>query len=230
MEFNLNDGMKYLMIGNTRWHWAMKEGNEWKFEHTKPNMANLIVEDAKDIRWASVGALPEKGYLNLSNQITTEDIPLKNLPSWLGIDRALGAWGAMNKAQKIGQITQGMIIADAGTVLSLTLIDANGSFIGGQLTSGLRLNLVAMDKGTQNLQDPGSIKNIPSMSPFKTNQAMQRGALQSIIGVLREAQITFEMPIWLCGGDSALIIQELNKRKLNIQYHPNLVLEGMTYL
>ena len=27
----------YLMIGNTRWHWASKIKKDWKFFHTLPN-------------------------------------------------------------------------------------------------------------------------------------------------------------------------------------------------
>ena len=226
----MNDGIKYLMIGNTRWHWAIKESNQWRFEHTTPNNTNLMINKAQYIKWASVGELPINHYLNLSNQIKIEDVPLKNKPSWLGIDRALGAWGAINKAKKIGEFSEGIILADAGTVLSLTLIDASEAFIGGQLTSGLSLNLEAMAKGTKNLKDPGLIEKMPVMAPFKTNEAMQRGALQSLIGVLTEAQMNFQMPIWLCGGDSHLIIKALNERKLNVKHHPNLVLEGMILL
>ncbi len=226
----MNNGIKYLMIGNTRWHWAIKERNQWRFEHTKPNYTKFIVNKSEYIKWASVGELPADHYLHLSNQIKIEDVPLKNKPAWLGIDRALGAWGAINKAKEIGAFSQGIILADAGTVFSLTLIDSSSSFIGGQLTSGLSLNLAAMAKGTQNLTNPGLFEKIPAMSPCKTNEAMKRGALQSLIGLLTEAQMNFQMPIWLCGGDSHLIIKALNERKLNINHHPNLVLEGMTLL
>ena len=38
-----------------------------------------------------------------NKEITLKDIPLLNTPEWLGIDRALGSWGAFQKAKSKGE-------------------------------------------------------------------------------------------------------------------------------
>ncbi len=68
----------YLMIGNTRWHWAKKLEADWKFFHTSPNPIEFKNKDYSQIAWASVGRIPEDIKLCTSKQINLEDIPLIN--------------------------------------------------------------------------------------------------------------------------------------------------------
>ncbi len=222
--------INYLLIGNSRWHFAINKNNYWEYMHVLPNLEIIEKFNANNLKWACVGELPNHLSLIPNNRINVQDIPLDKLPEWIGVDRALGAWGALKNAEKIGPLSKGIIVADAGTVLSMTCIDANGSFIGGQLMAGLNLNLSAMSNHTKNLKDPGLIKTTPEMFPSETNEAMQRGALQSLVGALSEAQLHLKMPLWLCGGDSKIIFEELNKRNLDVKHLPNLVLEGMIFL
>ena len=39
----------YLMIGNTRWHWASKIEKEWKYFHTSPNPVEFQNKDFSQI-------------------------------------------------------------------------------------------------------------------------------------------------------------------------------------
>ena len=65
---------------------------------------------------------------------------------------ALAAVAAWQSTQALGlDGTRGVLVADAGTVLSLTLLDGSAQFIGGQLVPGLQLQLEAMDRGTAGL-------------------------------------------------------------------------------
>ena len=59
---------------------------------------------------------------------------------------------------------------------------------------------------------------------------MQRGAIQALKGSLLAAYRETKLPIWICGGNASLIHKELKECDINIQYHPNLVLEGMINL
>ena len=120
------------------------------------------------------------------------------------------------------------LIADAGTILSLTRITAAGAFAGGQLVAGLRLQLSAMAIGANALKEPGKLEKIPEKFPSKTAPAMHRGVLEALIGMLIEAQKTTRNQLWLCGGDSSLLFEELKQRNADVVHHPNLVLEGMT--
>ncbi len=221
------DVQKHLLIGNSRWHWAMQVSEGWQFAHTAPDPKKLESLDMTLLTWAAVGPIPANISLKPTNRLKIKDIPLLDLPPWLGIDRALGALGAFKKAKVHGINSHGLLIADAGTVLSLTKLSPDGAFQGGQLMAGLQLQLSAMAQGTQNLKQPGEQLLTSEMFPKSTSEAMQRGSLQALIGALVEAHQSTKLPLWLCGGDSTLIFNELQKRRIEAFHHPDLVLEGM---
>ncbi len=223
-----------LLIGNSRWHWALQNKDGWEFLHEEPNLNKLKFIDKRSLRWAAVGEIPKNDILNSSRRINIKDIPLLNLPPWVGIDRALGGWSAYMKYQNSDQFSKGMLIADAGTVLSITKVTSKGEFAGGQLIAGLMLQLKAMENGTKNLINPG-LNPIPKEKfPLSTSSAMRRGSIQSIIGAILAAYQESNLPICLCGGDAPLLMNEIKKYYLNneikIYHHPNLVLEGMIKL
>ena len=217
----------YLMIGNTRWHWASKIKEHWKYFHTAPNPVEFKYKDYSQLSWASVGPLPENIRLSPSKKIQLDDIPLTNLPSNLGIDRALAAWSAYKKQSCLKSKEQGLIVIDAGTILSVTKITKQGEFGGGQLISGLRLQLSSMANGALNLETP-TFTTIPKETfQYETNNAMIRGSINCLIGLILQIFEETQLPIWLCGGDAPIILNELKKKNININYYPNLVLEGM---
>ncbi len=231
-----HDGRRYLivkidkyclLIGNSRWHWAIQKSNKWQFIHTQPDPEIFQNTEISCSAWAAVGELPLQLELDPTKRINIKHIPLLNFPSWVGIDRALGAWGAYKKAKTSKLPSSGLLIADAGTILSLTRITKNGEFAGGQLVPGLRLQLNAMAFGAHNLKNPGPENMEAEQFPFSTSQAMKRGSFQALIGTLIEAQRAAQIPLWLCGGDAPLLFKELKKQKFEISHHPNLVLEGM---
>ena len=64
----------YLMIGNTRWHWASKIKEDWKYFHTSPNPVEFQDKDYSQLSWASVGAIPKNVKLCPSKKINIDDI------------------------------------------------------------------------------------------------------------------------------------------------------------
>jgi len=217
----------YLMIGNTRWHWASKIKEEWKYFHTSPNPVEFQNKDFSQICWGSVGQLPENIKLCPSKKIKLDDVPLSNLPSNLGIDRALASWSAFQKQSSLRSQKQGLIVIDAGTILSITKITKKGEFAGGQLISGLKLQLSSMSNGALNLENP-IITTIPKETfQYETNNAMIRGSINGLIGLILQVFQETKLPIWLCGGDAPIILNELKNKDIDIKYYPNLVLEGM---
>ncbi len=222
----MNENQCCLLIGNTRWHWAIKTQKNWKFIHTSPKAQENISLTKRLCKWAAVGPIPNDVNLQSKAQIKLKDIPLQNTPYWLGIDRALAGWGAFQKAKSQGLHSQGILIADAGTVLSITRITSLGEFAGGQLIAGLKLQRLAMAEKTQNLSPPQSISLPNQIFPLATDEAILRGSFQSLVGTLIEAQEITNSPIWLCGGDSEILFKSLEKR-MNIIYSPNIVLETM---
>ena len=216
-----------LMIGNTRWHWACKIKNEWKYFHTSPNPIEFINKETSQITWAAVGPIPKTIELNPSRRLSLNDIPLLNVPANLGIDRALSAWSALQKASYLSINKEGILIVDAGTILSITKITNKGEFAGGQLIAGLKLQLSSMAKGALNLEEP--IMNVIPEKTFqyKTEDAMIKGSINCLASAIAQAYEETNFTIWLCGGDSSIIYKELINRSINVKYHPNLVLEGM---
>ena len=217
----------YLMIGNTRWHWASKTKRDWKYFHTLPNPIEFKDKDYSQFTWASVGPLPEKIKLCPSKKINLNDVPLINLPSNLGIDRALASWSAYKKQSSFKSKEQDLIVIDAGTIMSITKITKKGVFAGGQLISGLRLQLSSMANGSLNLDNP-IIKTIPIETfQFETKNAMIRGAINGLLGLILQVFEETKLPMWICGGDAPIILNELKNTNIDINHCPNLVLEGM---
>ena len=217
----------YLMIGNTRWHWASKRTKGWKYFHTLPNPIEFKDKDYSQLTWSSVGPVPENIKLCPSKKIKLDDIPLISLPSNLGIDRALASWIAYKKQSSFKSKEQDLIVIDAGTIMSVTKITKKGVFAGGQLISGLRLQLSSMANGSLNLDNP-IIKTIPVETfQYETKNAMVRGAINGLLGLILKIHEETKLPIWMCGGDAPLILNELKNTNIDINHCPNLVLEGM---
>jgi len=217
----------YLMIGNTRWHWASKIKKSWKYFHTSPSPIEFNDKDYSRVTWASVGPVPKSIKLCPSKNIILDDIPLTNLPSNLGIDRALAAWSAFQKHSSLKCKEQDLIIIDAGTILSVTKITSRGEFAGGQLISGLSLQLSSMANGAFNLETP-IVKKIPTeIFQFETSNAMIRGSMNGLIGLILKIHEEAKLPIWMCGGDAPVILNELKDKNIEVHHFPNLVLEGM---
>jgi type III pantothenate kinase len=107
-----------------------------------------------------------------------------DLPPWLGVDRALVGWQAWRSAAAGSAV----LVADAGTVLSLTCVDRCGRFVGGRLMAGAALQLRALNAGTANLPPPaGQLVLDPDPWPQATVAAMQAGVLRGLAAALNAA-------------------------------------------
>ena len=215
------------MIGNTRWHWASKIKKGWKYFHTSPSPKEFEGEDYSKLTWASVGLVPTNIELCPTKKILLDNIPLKDLPSNLGIDRALASWCAFKKQSSLKQEKRDFIVIDAGTILSITKITSKGEFAGGQLCAGFSLQLSAMAHRAMNLEAPINKKIPNEIFQYETKNAMIRGSIDSLSGLILKLYEETKLPIWMCGGDAPIILNELKYRNLDINYSPNLVLEGM---
>ncbi len=216
-----------MLIGNSRWHWAEKYSKDWSFSHTSPDPSSLTSVNPPLSTWAAVGPIPAQIAFDFHNRLNLQDVPLTKVPPWLGIDRALAAWGALIRIKQAEVTCSGLLVADAGTVLSLTRVTSKGEFQGGQLIAGLRLQLSAMAKGAKNLNNPGLDPLPAEVFPIDTAHAMRQGAIQALVGVITQAQREANVPIWLCGGDAPILADVLRGRGLDVTHHPNLALEGL---
>ena len=217
----------YLLIGNSRLHWAFRKNSSYKFMHTLVNDSLPKNIDLNKLMWASVGTYPTNNLLK-KNQVTLKDINLKNIPHFIGIDRALVCFAALNMFKK--QLNKNLLIVDLGTTVSITKIDNLGNILGGQLFPGFTTQLKSMEQSTKNLVSPKKLFIPNNKFEISTMNAMLRGVYNSITGAINIAFDRTKDILILCGGDANLIGNSLKKEIKNFIIEPNLVMYGMIFL
>jgi len=216
--------INFLLIGNSRLHWAKYSENQSKFFHTKKEQKVPENIDLDQLIWASVGKLPNF-LLEKDNEIKTKDIRLSNLPDYFGVDRALACLAALNIIAN--PLKKDLLIADFGTILSITKLNSNGSIIGGQLIPGLLTQLKSMEQNTKNLKVPKKY-DIPTKDfLMNTEEAILKGVINSLTEVINSLFNPSKDILITCGGDSEYLTKSLKTQKENIINAPNLVMEGM---
>ena len=223
----MNSTADYLLIGNTRLHWAFNKNDSYEFSHTSSNESLPKKIDFKKLFWASVGKYPTNNLVK-RNQVTLKDITLKNMPSFIGIDRALVCFAALRMIKN--KLSKNLLIIDLGTTVSMTKIDKKGNILGGQLFPGFTTQLKSMEQNTKNLIFPNEIFIPINKFEISTMNAMLRGVYNSIIGAINIAFDSTKDILILCGGDANLIGNSLKKEIKNIIIEPNLVMYGMIFL
>ncbi len=68
-------------------------------------------------------------------------------PMKVGIDRLLAAWGAWMEIERASAV----IVVQAGTAVTIDLVDASGCFQGGAIMAGVPLALRLLSEGTSKL-------------------------------------------------------------------------------
>jgi len=163
--------------------------------------------------------------LKKENEIKTKDIQLSNLPDYFGVDRALACIAALKIIEN--PFKKDLLIADFGTILSITKLNSNGSIIGGQLLPGFLTQLKSIEQNTKNLKVPKKY-DIPIKDfLIDTEEAILKGVINSLTGVINSLFNPAKDILIICGGDSQLITKSLETQKENIIKAPDLVMEGM---
>ena len=124
-----------------------------------------------------------------------------------GVDRLLNAAAAFER------VRQACVIIDAGTAITIDFVDGEGTFHGGAIAPGARLQLKALHDHTALLPDLEFTR--PDADPFGRNtaQAMLHGVHYGISGMVRRlaelyAQAYGAYPqVIATGGDAALLFE-----------------------
>ena len=217
-------GINFLLVGNSRLHWAEYSLNQYKFFHTQKDYRVPQNFDLKNLIWASVGKLP-KFLLDEKNEIKTKDIKLSNLPDHFGVDRALACLAALKTIEN--PIRKDLLIADCGTILSLTKLTSDGTIIGGQLCLGFLAQLKSIASNTKNLKVPKEYKIPVNDFLINTEDAILKGVVGSLTGFINNSFDPRKDILITCGGDSNFITKVLKAQNKDIINAPNLVMEGM---
>ena len=227
---------RLLLVGNSRWHWAQRQADGLMVWHEPgPPLAHGSADDAwADLEaWACVGRLPAELLLPAGRRLGLEQVPLQELPPWLGVDRALAGWQAWHRQG------DGVLVADAGTCLSLTWIDGEGRFRGGRLSAGLGLQLRSLGQATAQLPQLDAAGAGDAITadpwPIATAAAMELGCLKACGAAVRQGWRDLQAAgepcrLWLTGGDGERLAPLLRAAGLAPELAPDLVIEGLAAL
>ena len=144
-------------------------------------------------------------------------------PAQLGADLVAGAVGALDAYE------MPCIIIDMGTASTISVLDENGTFLGGVIAAGVRLTLKSLSENT------ALLTSIPIEAPRSvigrgTVECMQSGLVFGSAAMLDgmidriERELGASATIVATGGLSKEIVTHCTH---NIIYHENLVLEGL---
>ena len=194
--------INFLLVGNSRLHWAKYSKNQSKFFHTKKEQKVPENIDLDQLIWASVGKLPNF-LLKKENEIKTKDIQLSNLPDYFGVDRALACVAALKIVEN--PFKKDLLIADFGTILSITKLNSNKSIIGGQLLPGFLTQLKSIEQNTKNLKVPKKYEIPTKDFLIKTEEAILKGVINSLTGVIKNSFNPLKDILITCGGDSQFL-------------------------
>ncbi len=153
-------------------------------------------------------------------------------PERVGIDRILAARAAVTWKKLHGYRNSPIIVVQAGTALTVDLVDHQDVFQGGAILPGAGLALQYLAAGTDQLPwlPTESVHSLPALPGKNTEQAIAAGVHASLVGgakylIERYRDSLPEIPALISGGDGKLVQEHIIPP---VAYVENLVLMGLT--
>ena len=148
-------------------------------------------------------------------------------PSTLGIDRWMGIVAAYN------QFRSPCIIVDAGSAVSIDIIDGNGLHLGGYIMPGFEMGLQAILAGTSNVRvERLDFKEPMSFMPgHSTEQCLVRGQLLAVKSMVEHIFVGMQAKkiipeIVLTGGNGEQLVGVIDGF---VHFESELVLNGLKF-
>lgn len=157
-----------------------------------------------------------------------DELPLRVLvtrPDHVGVDRLLDAVAA-NSRRPAGTPA---VVIDAGSAVTVDLIDGSGAFVGGAILPGMRLMAKALHDYTALLPLLPPPDRPPAVPGTTTPAAMELGIFWAAAGGIAELLREYrslcrsEMEVFLTGGDAP----RLESVILEAHMWPEMTLEGI---
>jgi type III pantothenate kinase len=153
-------------------------------------------------------------------------------PASVGIDRLLNALAA----RALVPPDRPAIVVDAGSAVTVDLLDEQGNFAGGTIFPGLRLMAVALREHTAQLPLVDATAPLPPGPPgMNTDHAMRVGIVHAVAGgidaIIREtaSRCSTAPLLFLTGGDMTPQLAGLlqSRHQFRSDLRPALTLEGI---
>ena len=142
----------------------------------------------------------------------------------MGVDRWLvmvACWQHFNS---------GFIVVDAGSAMTLDVVDKSGQHLGGHIIPGLSLQKRALLSGTDRVNFDQQTKAVVFKPGISTDEAVQNGCLTVLSGYIEAMYQQYNehesLPLVLTGGDAVVLSEALN---IDHEVVPGLVLKGLHY-
>lgn len=147
-------------------------------------------------------------------------------PETIGLDRIAGIAGA--RARFPGD---SVLVIDLGTAITYDLLTANGVFVGGNISPGMRIRFESLNRFTDNLPLVSPDEEVPELGKSTLEairSGVQTGILFEIIAYINSLKNKYnELRVILTGGDAEFFVKKLKK---TIFVDPNLVLNGLNHI
>lgn len=146
-------------------------------------------------------------------------------PQRLGVDR----WLAVIAAHK--QAPGAACVVDAGTAVTVDVVDAQGQHLGGLIAPGVHSQRRSMASGTGQVRPRDYPEGLQLLGQ-SSEQALAWGSLHSVVALVetlrRELHQQHGVAHWyLTGGEAGILLPQLST---GWQHCPNLVLEGLAHV
>ena len=143
----------------------------------------------------------------------------------LGQDRIAAIAGTL------GRVTTSRLIVDAGSCVTIDLVDRNDHYLGGNISPGVKMRLRSMHEHTARLPlvESGALTDRVGRS---TRQALRHGGQLGVVyeveGLYRRLLGEYaDLRVVLTGGDAELLLPSFSVAVLP---YPNLVLYGLNQI
>ncbi len=156
----------------------------------------------------------------------TTNLPIKvdyATPETLGYDRVAAAIGAAEHKPN-----SNLLVIDAGTALTLDILTAKGEYKGGNISPGVKMRFLALNKFTNKLPLVDTHGDIPLVG-YDTQTAIRSGVVNGIIaeidGYISENLIKYgDLTVFMTGGDCTFLVKQI---KSCIFEDENLLMKGL---
>ncbi len=212
-------------------------------ESISHTLSDLSRSEAADVRIASVNRAKTNELIALTQSIAGERVRFRQItyadlrisiatdsPERIGIDRLVGAFGAA-KSYNLP-----LIVVDAGTTVTVDLVDAAGVYRGGAIIPGLEMQTRALAAGTDALPEidwqascePKCVAAPRRVPARDTIAAIRLGILSSVVGGIERLVRLYGNPqcVVVTGGDCRCIasaLQSSSQHDFETHLHPHLV-------
>lgn len=135
-------------------------------------------------------AIVKQSHRSSIRKVTFDNIPMKkavDFPDRTGMDRMLSAWEAWESLQQPNTPKVPVIVAQAGTALTVDCVSSDGTYQGGAIMPGLGLSLQLLAAGTDQLPWLGNhqVTADPPLPGKDTSQAIAAGVHAALAGGAR---------------------------------------------